>query len=172
MDDNLPVLIGARSKKSVARERARQQMERSRSNSRGRSILSRRTGGSAAELDMDDESTPIRPRTESVSFINTPIGMGPATTLMSPRRYSELGAVGVELTTEPAGAAALPVLRLVNDIMHYGTVYLLNTTTIRLPTASSWTPSTWYSTTTPLPLTSPPIKPTILPQPVLLEQPG
>ena len=37
--------------------------------------------------------------------------MGPATTLMSPRRYIELGAVGVELTTEPAGvagAAALP----------------------------------------------------------------
>ena len=37
--------------------------------------------------------------------------MGPATTLTSPRRYSELGAVGVELTMEPAeaaGATALP----------------------------------------------------------------
>ena len=109
MDDNLPVLIGARPKQSVARERARLQMERSRSNSRGRSILSRRTRGSAAEL--DDESTPTRPRTDSVGFIDTPIGMGPATTLMSPRRYSELGAAGVELTTEPAGAnraTALP----------------------------------------------------------------
>ena len=60
MDDNLPVLIGARPKQSIARERARQQMERSRSNSRGRSILTRRTRGSAAELDMDDKSTPIR----------------------------------------------------------------------------------------------------------------
>ena len=69
--------------------------------------MTRRTGGSAAEL--EDKSTQIRPRTDSVGFIDTPIGMGPATTLMSPRRYSELGAVGVELTTEPAGAAALPV---------------------------------------------------------------
>ena len=104
LDDNL--LIGARPKQSVAREQARQQMERSRSNSRGRSIMTRRTRGSAAEL--EDESTPIRPRTDSVGFIDTPIGMGPATTLMSPRRYSELGTVGVELTTEPARAAALP----------------------------------------------------------------
>ena len=68
--------------------------------------MTRRTRGSAAEL--EDESTPIRPRTDSVGFIDTPIGMGPATTLMSPRRYNELGAVGVELTTEPARAAALP----------------------------------------------------------------
>ena len=46
--------------------------------------------------------------------------MGPATTLMSPRRYSNLGAVGgevLELTSEPfapvgaAAAAALPPLQ-------------------------------------------------------------
>ena len=69
---------------------------------------------------MDDESTPIRPRSGSVGFIDTPMGMGPATTLMSPRRYSNLGAVGgevLELTSEPpapagaAAAAALPLLQ-------------------------------------------------------------
>ena len=109
-DDNLPILIGARPKTATARKRARRQMERSRSNSRGRSIMTRRTRGSAAEL--EDESTPIRPRADSVGLIDTPIGMGPATTLTSPWRYSELGAAGMELTTEPtepAGAAALPV---------------------------------------------------------------
>ena len=118
MDENLPVLIGARPKQSIARERNRQRMERSRSNSRGRSVLSRRMArGSAAELDMDDKSTPIRPRSGSVGFIDTTIGMGPATTLMSPRRYSNLGATGgevLELVSAPpgpAGAAALPLLQ-------------------------------------------------------------
>ena len=108
-DNDLPMLIGARPKTATARERDRRQMERSRSNSRGRSIMTRRTRGSAAEL--EDESTPIRRRADSVGLIDTPIGMGPATTLTSPRRYSELGAAGMELTTEPtepAGAAALP----------------------------------------------------------------
>ena len=107
--DDMPILIGARPKTQAARERARLQMERTRSNSRGRSILTRRTRGSAAEI--EDESTPIRPRTDSIDFIDTPIGMGPATALTSPTRYSEIGTAGVELTTEPAGvggAAALP----------------------------------------------------------------
>ena len=44
-----------------------------------------------------DESTPIRPRSGSVGFVDTPIGMGPTTTLISPRRYSNLGAVGGEV---------------------------------------------------------------------------
>ena len=117
--DEMPVLIGARPNKQTARERARLQMERSRSNSRGRSILSRRARGSAAEI--EDESTPIRPRTESTDFIDTPIGMGPATALTSPRRYSELGTAGVELSTEPAGvdgATALPAPPL---LRRYGT---------------------------------------------------
>ena len=117
MDENWPILIGARPKQSIARERNRQRMDRSRSNSRGRSILSRRIGHGSAELDMDDESAPIRPRSGSVRFINTPIGMGPATTLMSPRRYSNLGATGgevLELISAPPGpdgAAALPLLQ-------------------------------------------------------------
>ena len=85
----------------------------SRSNSRGRSILTRRTRGSAAEI--EDDSAPTRPRTESTDFVDTPIGMGPATALTSPMRYSEIGTAGVELMTEPArvdGAAALPALPL------------------------------------------------------------
>ena len=56
MDENLPILIGARPKQAVARELNRQRMDRSRSNSRGRSVLSKRIGRRAAELDMDDES--------------------------------------------------------------------------------------------------------------------
>ena len=36
------------------------------------------------------------PRSGSVGFIDTPLGMGPATTLMSPRRYINLGAAGAE----------------------------------------------------------------------------
>ena len=65
---------------------------------------------------MDDKSTPIRPRSGSVEFIDTPIGMGPATTLMSPRRYSNLGAVGGEVLElisgppAPTGATAPPAL--------------------------------------------------------------
>ena len=55
----------------------------------------------AAEI--EDDSTPTRMRTDSTDFVDTPIGMGPATALTSPTRYSEIGAVGVELTTEPAG---------------------------------------------------------------------
>ena len=54
-----------------------------------------------------DESTPIRPRSGSIGFIDTPIGMGPTTTLISPRRYSNLGAVGrevFELITQPSAA--------------------------------------------------------------------
>ena len=65
-----------------------------------------------------DESTPIRPRSGSVGFIDTPLGMGPATTLRSPRHYSNLGAVGgevLELTSQPSAtfgeAAALPPLQ-------------------------------------------------------------
>ena len=117
----MPVLIGARPKQAVACELNRQRMDRSRSsNSRGRSVLSKRIGRGAAELDMDDRSTPIRPRSGSVRFIDTPLGMGPATTLMSPRRYSNLGAVGGEVLelisgpSAPTGAAAplaLPLLQ-------------------------------------------------------------
>ena len=65
-----------------------------------------------------DESTPIRPRSGSVGFIDTPLGMGPATTLRSPRHYSNLGTVGgevLELTSQPSAtvgeAAALPPLQ-------------------------------------------------------------
>ena len=118
MDENMPMLIGARPKQAVARELNRQRMDRSRSNSRGRSVLSKRIGRGAAELDMDGESTPNRPRSGYVGFIDTPLGMGPATTLISPRRYSNLGAVGgevLELTSEPpapVGAAAAAVLPL------------------------------------------------------------
>ena len=67
----------------------------------------------AAEI--EDDSTPTRQRTDSIDFVDTPIGMGPATALTSPTRYSEMGTVGVELTTEPAGvdgAVALPTLSL------------------------------------------------------------
>ena len=112
MDENLSVLIGARPKQSIARERNRQRMERSRSNSRGRSVLSRRMArGSAAELDMDDEPTLIWPRSGSVGFIDTPIRMGPATTLMSPRRYSNLGATGVKLSCRSSSTACAPTSR-------------------------------------------------------------
>ena len=107
--DDMPVLIGARPKTRAARERARLQMERTRSNSRGHSIHTRRTRASAAEI--EDDSTPTRPRTDSIDFVDTPIGMGPATALTSPTRYSDIGTAGVELTTEPAGvdgAMALP----------------------------------------------------------------
>ena len=107
--DDMPVLIGARPKTQAARERARLQLERTRSNSRGRSIHTRRTRASAAEI--EDDSTPARPRTDSIDFVDTPIGMGPATALTSPTRYSDIGAAGVELTTEPTGvdgAMALP----------------------------------------------------------------
>ena len=44
-----------------------------------------------------DESAPIRPRSGSVGLIDTPIDMGPATALISPRRYSNLEAVGGEV---------------------------------------------------------------------------
>ena len=61
----------------------------------------RRTRAMAAEI--EDDSTPTRMRTDSTDFVDTPIGMGPATALTSPTRYSDIGAAGVELTTEPAG---------------------------------------------------------------------
>ena len=93
LDDNLPILIGACPKQSIAHERARLQMERTRSNSRGRSIHTRRTRGSAAEI--EDDSTPTRLRTDSIDFVDTPIGMGPATALTSPTRYSDIGTAGV-----------------------------------------------------------------------------
>ena len=94
MDETLPMLVGARPKQAIAHEQNRQRMDRSRSNSGGRSILSKRIGH-GAEIEMD-ESTPITPRSGSVEFIDTPIGMGPATALISPRRYSNLGAIGGE----------------------------------------------------------------------------
>ena len=76
IDENLPMWIGARPKQAVARELNRQRMDCSRSNSRGRSVLSKRIGRGAVELDMDNESTPIRQRSGSVGFIDTPLGMG------------------------------------------------------------------------------------------------
>ena len=58
-------------------EQNRQRMDRSRSNSRGGSVLSKRIDR-RAEIEME-ELTPIRPRSGSVGFIDTPISMGPAT---------------------------------------------------------------------------------------------
>ena len=95
MHETLPVLVGARPKLTIAREQNRQRIDQSRSNSQGRSVLSKRIGR-GAKIDMD-ESIPIRPRSGSVGFVDTPIDMGPATTLLSPRRYSNLGAVGGEV---------------------------------------------------------------------------
>ena len=95
MDETLPMLVGARPKQAIARKQNRQRMDRSRSNSRGRSVLSKRIGR-GAEIEID-ESTPIRPRSGSVGCIDTPIGMGPATALISPRWYSNLGDVGGEV---------------------------------------------------------------------------
>ena len=48
--------------------------------------------------------TPFRPRAISAGFVHTPIGLDPATTLISPRQLSELGAAGgsmVELSLPP-----------------------------------------------------------------------
>ena len=88
------MLVGAHSIKSIAREKEeiRRQVYRSRSNSRGRSILAKRVGR-GAEMEAD-KTTLFRPRADSAGFVDTPISMGPATTLLSSQRLSELGAVG------------------------------------------------------------------------------
>ena len=102
--DDASMLIGACPKRSIAwdREQIRQQVDRSRSNSRGRSILAKRVGR-GIEIDTYD-TMPFRPRAESVGFVDTPIGMDPATLLLPPRRLSDLGAAGgsmVELSLPP-----------------------------------------------------------------------
>ena len=56
--DDMPELVGARPKTQAARERARLQLERTRSNSRGRTMHTRRTRATAAEI--EDDSTPTR----------------------------------------------------------------------------------------------------------------
>ena len=66
-------------------------IQRSRSHSRGRSVLAKRIGR-GAEIEADD--TPFCPRSDSAGFVDTPIGMVPATALHCPRRLHDLGAVG------------------------------------------------------------------------------
>ena len=85
-------LTGPRRKKPANRDQARQQVTRTRSNSRGRLTQAKRAGRQA-HLTTDD-LTPIRQRADSVGFVDTPIGQGPATALISPRRFSDAGAVG------------------------------------------------------------------------------
>ena len=72
-------------------EQNQQQIQRSRSHNRGRSVLAKRIG-QGAEIEADD--TPFCPRSDSAGFVDTPIGMGPTTALHSPRRLHDLGAVG------------------------------------------------------------------------------
>ena len=94
-------LTGARRKKPATREQIRQQV-RSRSNSRGWLTQARRA--SRGTHHSTDDITPNRPRAESVGFVDTLIGEGPATTLTSPHPFSEAGAVGgtvMELTMPP-----------------------------------------------------------------------
>ena len=170
--DDMPVLIGARPKTQAARERARLQMERTRSNSRGRSVHTRRTRGSAAEI--EDDSTPTRPRTDSTDLVDTPIGMGPATALTSPTRYSDIGTAGVELTTEPAGvdgAMALPAPPFY-DVSPPRIVSPWRPTTSQPPPASSWTSNTWNSVIILPPSYNPTIGLTSLPRRKELPGPG
>ena len=93
--DDASLLVGARPKRSIAQkwEKIRCKVDQSRSNNvEGRSILAKRDGrGAKIEADY---MTPFLPRADSAGFVDTPMGMGPATTLLSPRWLSELGAVG------------------------------------------------------------------------------
>ena len=97
-------LTRARQKKPATREQIRKQVNRARSNSRGRLTQARRAGHTA-HLDAN-KATPIHPRAESVGFVDTPKGTGHATALSSPRRFSDLGAVGGDI----ADLALLPPL--------------------------------------------------------------
>ena len=81
---------GARQKMPTPRDQTRQQVARTRSNSRGRLTHAKRTG---RHLTTDD-GTPTRQWADSEGFVDTPIGKGPATALLSPRRFSDVGAVG------------------------------------------------------------------------------
>ena len=85
-------LTGACRKKPAARDQTRQQVARTRSNSRGQLPQAKRAGR-GLHLTTDDV-TPIRPRADSVGFVDTPIGQGPAMALISPLRFSDAGAVG------------------------------------------------------------------------------
>ena len=87
MDETL--VIGARPKTAATSEQNRQRMDRSRSNSRGRSVLTKRIGR-GAEIDM---TSPIRTRSgsrsESVGFVDTPIGLGPQLHCYLPGPYPD-----------------------------------------------------------------------------------
>ena len=83
-------LTRARRKKPTPRDQTQQQVARTRSNSRGRLTQAKRAG---KHLTTDDR-TPSRQRADSEGFVDTPIGHGPATALHSPRRFSDVGAIG------------------------------------------------------------------------------
>ena len=64
--DDMPELVGARPKTQAARERARRQLERTRSNSRGRTMHTRRTRATAAGQNL--RSFAFETVTEEVEF--------------------------------------------------------------------------------------------------------
>lgn len=95
-EDETVVHVEARPKQQtvVRREQDRAQIHRTRSKSRGRALQEKRKEQGANM--SESEISPIRHRSESVGLADTPIGQGPSTALMSPRRYSELGATSGE----------------------------------------------------------------------------
>ena len=98
MDESYEVeLTGARRRSPTPRDQTRQQVARTRSYSRGRLTQAKRNG---QHLTLDD-NTHSRQRADSVGFVDTPIGQGPATALHSPRQISALGAVGGLLPLPP-----------------------------------------------------------------------
>ena len=71
--------------------------------------------GRGVKIETDD-MTPFHPRAESAGFVDTPIGMGPATPLLSPRWLSDLGAAGgsmVELLIPPHSPDGLAAIFLI-----------------------------------------------------------
>ena len=101
--DDTTVMVGARPKRSLTQNwgQNRQRVDRSRSSSRGWAILRKRricrieidTDDRGMEIETDDTML-FRPRAVSLGFVDTPIGMGPATTLKSLR---DLGAAEEDL---------------------------------------------------------------------------